>query len=44
MAQEKLTKAQLAKLLDEVTNDFGTLLTKAESEAPDPEMAKARSW
>lgn len=41
MAQEKLTKAQLAKLLDEVTNDFGTLLTKAESEAPDPEMAKA---
>ena len=41
MAQDKLTKAQLAKLLDEVTNDFGTLLTKAESEVPDPEMAKA---
>jgi hypothetical protein len=39
MATPKLTKPELAKLLDDVTNDFGTLLAKAESETP--EMAKA---
>ena len=41
MATPKLTKSELARLIDDVTSDFGTLLAKAETDGEAPEMAKA---